>query len=151
MDTRIKDKFQTPKYIRIFIDTLFKKFQILLADGVTTPQSIINYTNSYFESETIRGFIHRNFQVSTPDKRLPFNRIQEAYEDEFHKRIGLIALSKELRSNNFVVTKISNFYYLSGYKKSNISNPSEIQNNLIIQGDNDANDDDDYEDVLVET
>ena len=96
MDTRIKDKFQTPKYRRVFVNILFKNFKILLADGLTTPKSIINYTN-FFESETIRGFINRNFQLTTSNKRLPFDRIQEAYEDEFHKRIGLIALSKESR------------------------------------------------------
>ena len=59
-----------------------------------------------------------------------------------------------MRNDNFVVIKTNVYYYRAGYEETNVSHLSQIQMNVIKQGDDDANDDDDnieYDNVLVKT
>jgi len=116
IDRTIKQKFETDIYRRAMIDILFENYKLYISEGLIIPESVKNYTNSYFGTQSILGWFNNSYIVNDISK-LSIDDIQNDYKNEFNINISKSDLRKKLTDEGLNVVKVKGFFYVKGYKR----------------------------------
>lgn len=125
IDRTLKEKFNTTLYKNAFIQMLFKSYKNYLLEGLALPESVKQYTNSYFidSSQFIKWF-YANYKM--PYEGLTEKDIKQ--QNDKYKRIDLVQIVNEYNASekdaadNMTVKKLIEKFEseIPGFKKEYI-------------------------------
>jgi phage/plasmid-associated DNA primase len=127
-DMTLKDMFSTDIYRRASIDILFEEYKNYQAD-FTIPESVKRYTNTYFNSESVKGVMEKFYKPSKPDSRVNLEDIKHWVKLENGKDISIKSLRKELEELKYDVCRTGNVFTLKGYEL--IPDDSQVEKNVV--------------------
>jgi len=116
IDRSIKQKFETKEYRRAMIDILFEHYKLYTSEGLTIPESVKGYTNSYFGTQSILDWFLKSYKVNDKSK-ISLDEIQNDYKDEFNINISKSDLKRKLTDEKIEVVAVKGYYYAKGYKR----------------------------------
>ena len=136
IDRTIKQKFETEIYRKAMIEILFEYYKLYLLEGLNIPQSVKNYTNSYFGTQSILGWFDSTYNKNDSLK-ISIDDIQDDYKNEFNITISKSDLRNKLTSEGLFVVKIKGYFYIKGYSRE-----EKIKEEKEIYFNDDSDDDD---------
>jgi phage/plasmid-associated DNA primase len=132
-DSTLKDKFGSELYRVALTNILFRWYPRYVAD-FSIPPSIMAYTNTYFDSESITAYLISRLEPA-PGERVPFGLLKEWVRDEYDKKLTTKALREELEGSGYAVVNTDNLPALKGFRvagpaattdESGITTPEEF-------------------------
>ena len=93
-----------------------KNYKLYISEGLIIPESVKNYTNSYFGTQSILGWFNNSYIVNDISK-LSIDDIQNDYKNEFNINISKSDLRKKLTDEGLNVIATKGYYYVKGYKR----------------------------------
>ena len=96
IDTKIKAKFETDEYRKVMVDMMFEYYAKYLTEGLSMPESVKSYTNSYFGTQNIMNWFNANYEPSDNDDKLDLSTVKFDYNNEFGGNISVANLRKKL-------------------------------------------------------
>ena len=114
IDRTIKQKFETEIYRRAMIDILFEHYKLYISEGLIIPESVKNYTNNYFGTQSILGWFNNNYKENEKSK-INIDVIQEDYKNEFNITMSKKDLRDKLTGEGLCIVCIKGYYYVKGF------------------------------------
>ena len=125
IDRNIKTKFETEEYRRVMIDIMFEYYGKYLKDGLVIPNTVQDYTNSYFGTQNIMSWFNATYIPS--NEKLELTQIQYDYKEEFGGNISIGDLRKKLVDAGLEATKRCVNGYTKIFKENDESKDDEEQ------------------------
>ena len=115
IDTSLKNEFEKDIYKSAMISLLFEYYKEY-KKGLVIPPSVMTYTNSYFASESIKGWFENHFNPKL-GKDIEIRYLCEMYEQATDKKLTIKKMREELESLELEVRKNQGFYFLKNWEE----------------------------------
>ena len=77
------------------IEILFEHYKFYISEGLIIPESVKNYTNNYFGTQSILGWFNNTYKENEKSK-INIDTIQEDYRNEFNVTMSKKGLRDKL-------------------------------------------------------
>lgn len=103
-DESLKERFTTDVYRRALIDILFDYYKKYMEHGLIIPQSVKDYTNSYFTTQSIKSILD-DFCEEKPNATVALKTLRDIYKSEKDIQISVSKIRDQLKEIGCTVTQ----------------------------------------------
>jgi phage/plasmid-associated DNA primase len=115
-DIGLKEKLHTEVFRIAFTNLLFEYYRLYKVEYVI-PQSVKDFTQSYFAEQSIKSFIQKYYEPSFALKTsIALETIKQEYMTLTDKKVSVKKIKDELDEAGYDVRKINGIYSLKDYQ-----------------------------------